>query len=209
MSDEPQGDGATSASISEAERQAFYDTANEFLDPANSLIGVEPIDELAAAFLYACARYNSFAMQALAEDPSAIDEATVEYLATEFERHLGDHMREQLRSGPSGPDDPDGSPRQVVDVISGLADRDEDELSDFLDLGDRFIAVANRLIRTERVGRISAAFMHACARFNVYAMQSLGHPPGEVDEDLIELYREAYVNLVDYHLQETLIRPQD
>lgn len=208
MTGAPQGGGGEPATVSEAERQAFYATANAFLDIANRRIGIEPVEEIAAAFLYACARYNSFAMQAQSGDPSAIDDATVDYLAADFEGHLREHMGQDLGTGPGAPDSSAGSPGRAVDVLKGLNDRDPEDLSDFLDLGDRFIAVANKLIQTKRVGRISAAFMHACTRFNVYVAQCLGHPPRELDEALVAAFRRAYVNLVNYHLQETLVAPR-
>jgi hypothetical protein len=206
VTDQPEGGKA--APVSDTEWAAFYDVANDFLDVANQLIGIEPSEEIAAAFLYACARYNSFTMQAQAEDPTTIDDETVEYLASELERHLREHMAQSLGAETSAPDNPAGSPRQVIDLIKRLNDRDEDDLSKFLDLGDRFINVANGVNPPTRVSRISAAFMHACARFNVYCMQGLGHPPETVDEDLVAAFRQAYVNLVNYHLQETLVAPR-
>lgn len=70
--------------FSETERTAYYELANEILTPANDLLGVEPPEEVAAAFLYACAMYNVFAMQVQLEDPSTIDAETLEYLVEEF-----------------------------------------------------------------------------------------------------------------------------
>jgi len=208
VTDEATRETGKPAPLTGEELKDFYASANEFLEVANGLVGIEPTDEIAAAFLYGCARYNSFAMQAISQDPSAIDQEVVDYLASELERHLRDHMEESLGARPSGPDDPSDNPRRVIELLKGLNDRDEDDLSDFLDLGDRFIAVANKLIQTKRVGRISATFMHACARFNVYCMQGLGHPPETVSDDLVAAFRQAYVNLVNYHLQETLVAPR-
>ena len=106
MPDRPEDEAAKPPLLSEAELRAFQDTANEFIRVANDLVGIEEVAEIAAAFLYACARYNSFAMQAMAEDPGAIDAETVDYLAQEFEKHLREHMAQQVCPDPGEADNP-------------------------------------------------------------------------------------------------------
>ena len=194
--------------ISEAEEEAFYELANAFIEPANDLMDIEPADEIAAAFLYACARYNAFAMQIQVDDPSRVDDDTINYLCDEYAGHLQEHMEDPgVCEAPGSRDDPVGAPERVANLVETLGDRDEDELWEFRDIGDKFIHVANGLNKYNRPGQISAAFMHACARFNVFVMVQLGHPSGEVDEGLVARFRTTYEGLLRYHLSEQLIEP--
>lgn len=201
------GDELGSATIPEDEMDAFFETANDILAPANDLIGAESTDEIAAAFLYACARYNAFAMQAQIEDPSVVDHEVVAYLCAEFARHMSEHMQELVTTAPGDPANPDEPVTIVLELLQDLFQRDEDDLFEFRDLGDRFIMAANNVAGTTRVPRVSAAFMHACARFNVFVLQERGLPVEEVEDSVVEAFATAYRNLLHYHLEEILIEP--
>lgn len=193
---------------SEAEWSAFYQMADTFVAKANVLVGTELTDDIAAAMLYACARFNTFAMQSELDRPDALGDEAVDYLAEEFESHLRDHMEEQICPNPGSRDNPVGGPERAVALLRALDGRREEEVSDFLTLADQFLGIANGLVGRARTGRISAAFMHGATRFNVYAMQCLGHPPNQIDEALVADFREIYTDLVYYHSGEPLIAPR-
>ena len=194
--------------IPEDEMDAFWETANAFMAVANDLMGEEPGDDIAAAFLFACARYNAFTMQGQSQDKSQIDEDFVDFLCQRFETELRDHMGETLSTNPAGTAPPDMDARQVLDVLNALPEMDQEERSALMDLGDRFLSIANGLIQTQKAARISAAFMHACTRFNTFIMQCLGHPAETVDEALVGDFRGAYERLLRFHLAEPLIAPK-
>lgn len=195
--------------IPEEEMADFHRTADGFLSVANQLVGTEANDRIGAAFLYACARYNAFAMQAQTEDPSSVDAAIRDWLVARFETELRDHMLQQLRSASSAPPPPGASPDQALQVLLGLNALSTDARSAFLQLGDRFIHAANDLIQTEGVARTSAAMLHACTRFNAYVTQALGQEAGILDEDLIEDFCTGYANLLDFHLGQSLIASRE
>ena len=88
----------TPAVVPEADLEAFFQTANRFLDKANALAQSESRDIVAAAFLYACARYNAFAMQAQAGDPTAVGAEFADFLIDRFEQEVREHMAEALSS---------------------------------------------------------------------------------------------------------------
>lgn len=198
--------------LPEGERQAFYELANTMLAPANAMMDSQPADEIAAAFVFACALFNAFAMQVQSEDPVALDAETGDYLETEFRTQLREHMGQALVRNPAAPDDPDGppfTPGRVAEILSGLDAMPEAERSALLDLGDRFIAPANAALGQHRPGQASAAMMHACTRFNVFVMQALGHPPGTVDAPLIDGIAMAYRQLLDRNMAQSQIAPQE
>lgn len=204
MSEEPRG----FRQLPEDDRDAFYELANRFLEPANDLVGIEPVTEIAAAFLYACARYNAFAMQAQSADPRDAGDDDAAMLADALAKELRNHMGQRLQTEPDAP--PSGSDAAVVaSLLAGLDDRDDDDLDAFLDMADRFIDVANGVRPPQKVSRLSACFMHAAARFNVYAMQRQGLKPGHVDDALAGRLCDAYRRLVGLHLSENLIKPND
>ena len=195
---------------SEDEWTAFYEMANAFIHKANALSAAELTGEveIGAAMIYACSRFNTFTMQAQLEDPSQVDGGVVDFLAGEFESHLRDHMEEQVCSTPGAQGDTAGRPGRAVQVLRGLDGRSEDEVSEFLDLADQFLNLANGLVGRAQIGRISSAFMHGSTRFNVYTMQLLGHPPEQIDEALVSDFCGIYADLVRHHASEILIAPQ-
>lgn len=197
--------------MSRAEWAAFYEMADAFIERANDLIDGKPAGEVAAAMLYACARFNAFAVQVQSGGPAGVDDEAVDYLTGEFESHLRDHMEMPAGPGPGSRVDPTGDPAdgpgQAVRVLRALDGRLEAEVSDFLTLADRFMDIANGLLDRARSNRISAAFMHASARFNVFAMHRPGHLAEVVEEALVADYCAIYASLVRYHGGETLIGP--
>lgn len=189
----------------DAEWQSFYQMADAFMAPANALSSSAMTDEIAAAMLYACSRFNAFAMQAQDPAGATLDDEAVGFLAEEFESHLLDSMEEQIAPTQGSRDNPVGGPERAVVILRDLDGKNEGDVSEFLDLADRFLAVANHMLEGARIGRVSAAFMHATARFNVYTMQCLGHPAEQVDQDLVAAFRDVYAALVHYHGQDALV----
>jgi hypothetical protein len=197
MPDEPEGDGTTE-SFSEAERQAFYDTANEFIDIANAAIADSDHSAVNAAFLYSCSRYNVY-MQKMATFGAEIEEEAKAYLLDQFEKQLRGHMQDDLRH-----ELPEGFSDRTSEVLGHLDDELDAEDGRFLSLVDRFIGKANELHRRMPIGRVSACFMHACARFNVHIMQLAGMAPGAVHEAEVDRYAGLYAMLVERHNAERL-----
>lgn len=188
-------------------RQAFFDLADQFIRGANDAAGAEPPAWVGAALLWACARYNGFAMQAQGQPPAEVDAETVDYLAGEFEGALRRHMEQALVAGTPGRPDPRTLEAVVSDV---LADRgmDEPAREAFFDLADAMIDRANALVRTAPPSRVSAAFMYAAARFAAYVLQAGGAPAGPLGEDRLAALGGAYRAALRHHLAEALVRPQ-
>lgn len=74
----------------------------------------------------------------------------------------------------------------------------------FLDMADRFLAVANGLAEEVPVSRISAAMMYATARFNAFLAQTQGLPPGEIDEETVGYFRAEYEKMLRENLGQVL-----
>ena len=75
----------------------------------------------------------------------------------------------------------------------------------FFDRADEFLAVANRLIGSETPpGQVSASMMFATARFNAFAAQAQGLPPGEVDEDTVRYFCSEYETMLRENLAQVL-----
>ncbi|MEM1300194.1 MAG: DUF3144 domain-containing protein [Pseudomonadota bacterium] len=192
--------------IPDDEMDAFYETANAFMAPANDMVAETDADEVAAAFFFACARYNAFAMQAQSKDPSAVSPDFIDFLCQRFEVELLEHMAEELRRAPSDAGAP-GDPRRVMALLQALSERSDAKHDAFMDKADRFINVANAQIQNVRVARVSAAFMHACARFTVFAMQCAGLAPGHADRAVATEFRDLYHRMLQHHLGDQLIEP--
>ena len=188
------------------DQQIFMETANRFLEPANDLVGAQPLEEIAAAFLFACALYSSFAMQAQVENPGDVGDEAIEMLRGYFAQELQTHMGGALSA--SGASVEIQTPIAIVSrIITDLRLRPDAEQREFYDLGDRFIDVANSLRPAQKVSRISACMMHACTRFNVFVLQRRGHPPASVDETLVETLCATYADLLGEHLREINFKP--
>lgn len=194
---------------SQDEWAAFYEMADAFLVQANALIASELIDQVAAAMLYACSRFNTFAMQVQADDRPGLDDEAIVFLTEELESHLRDQMEEPASPAQVEIDKPVGGPDSVILILRGMDGRLEEEVSDFLDLADRFVAVANVMVGQVRVARVSAAFMYAATRFNVYTMRCHGLPTEKVDETLVTEFCRLYAALVHYHGQDSLVAEDD
>jgi len=192
----------SSGPVSEADWAQYMETANALLAPANVLVQTESAERTAAAFLYACARYNAFAMQSQSDDPSVINREFTDFLVERFEIEMREHMGEDLGArGAKG----HGDGRAALAALAHEVKPGNLNASGFFDMGDRFINKANDLTRTVPISRISAAFMHACTRFAVFSMQSNGLKASQVDDPLVRDFKDAYAQLLDAHLQETLI----
>ena len=191
-------------SIPAEDMGAFHQTADRFLNTANELLGSETPARVGAAFLYASARFNGFAMQ-VQLNTQGVDAATREKLGEVFEAEISEHMLQRLRNEPPGAVTGRRATGEVLDVLVGLNDLTEADRSAFLKLGDRFIHIANELIGTVEILRVSAAFLHACTRFNAYLLQREGLEPGIRDQDLIADFRQAYSDLLRFHLDQSLI----
>ncbi|MEL7471195.1 MAG: DUF3144 domain-containing protein [Pseudomonadota bacterium] len=193
--------------IPEAELPAYFATANRFLSKANDLAQTESRDEVAAAFLYACARYNAFAMQAQGGDPTETSSEFAEFLVSRFAEEVREHMTETLSSTGAAPQ-PGMDPKLAIEVLDEFDSFTEAERKAFYDLGDAFVDIANAEVQHHKAARISAAMMHACTRFNVFVMQSFGHAPGMVDPALVTAFTTSYRTLLQSHMKEMLIAPK-
>jgi len=199
--------GETDGGMPPEDAADFFKIANLFLAPANDMAGEHDIAEIAAAFIYGCSRYNAFAMQSQAEDLADHREEAAEMLTDYWTNDLREHMGQSLQRGSVKP--PVGvAPTDAIDVLKALESRDRDGFNAFMDMADQFINVANATTAERKVSRLSACCMHACARFNVFAMQASGLKPGAVDEDLIQQFTAIYRQLVDRHLLEVLVAPK-
>lgn len=190
--------------LSGDELEAFYDLANRFIAVANEALREWEAPTVSAAFLYGCARYNSFLLQKEGHPPGKLDEESLVYFRDCYTHELREHMTETLMKGHHSKTEQGDFTLQDLGEFEGWVDEDR---QGFFDLGDAFIAVANQLIGGAKASRISAAFMHACARYNVYVMQTGGLTPGEVDDERVETYAGAYADLLKRHMQDHLIPP--
>lgn len=193
MTTKPSGDGAE-----------FADNANRFMTIANDALGQFDRAIVNAAFLYACARYNAYVVQSQGAEPGFVDPKSVAYLRECYEREVSSHMTERLVKGtPAKTED------ETRTVLTALDLMDAKRRTDFLDLADRYVNTANALTANTDVGRISAMIMHACARFNVFLMQTGGLEGGAVDAERRDAYCDMYETLLRRHLRETLVgRPE-
>lgn len=187
------------------EDQAFMELADEFIQVGNLALGAESAARVAAAFLYACSRYNAFAMQWGGLTPTEVDEDTVAYLEGDFRAKLCEHMAQRVVDAPEGEAGADAPASPVIDILSDLEASDSEERGEFLDLADRFITKANDLISRWRASRVSAACSFGCARFLVFVMQTNGLRPTHVDEACAETVAQTYGSLVRRHMGEMLI----
>lgn len=194
--------------IPEAEMEAFYATADAYLQAANGLVGEEPTERIAAAFLYAGARFLAFSMQAQT-DALIIGDNVRDALMDRFEEELRDHMLQQLRQATAAPAMPGQVPDAALDVLMSMNDMDADARTLFLRLGDRFIHIANDMIEQMPIARVSAAMMHACTRFNAYVMQARGLQPGPLDEAIVADFRSIFRSLLDFHLGQSVVTDRE
>lgn len=74
----------------------------------------------------------------------------------------------------------------------------------FFDRADEFLAVANRLVAGTPPGQVSASMMFATARFNAFAAQAQGLPPGEVDEETVSYLCAEYEKMLRENLAQVL-----
>ncbi|MEL6267229.1 MAG: DUF3144 domain-containing protein, partial [Pseudomonadota bacterium] len=91
---------------------------------------------------------------------------------------------------------------------SGPANRAEmtpEEQARFFEMADQFLAIANNAVDDQGAGRVSAAMMFACARFNAFTAQTQGMPPGEVDDDAVRYFRDEYEKMLRENMSQTLI----
>jgi hypothetical protein len=88
--------------------------------------------------------------------------------------------------------------------IPTLSDLPDDEQDEFYEMADAFVDLANEMAETERVSRVSSAFLYACARYNAYAMQVQGGAVAEADEDAIRYLLEQYEKMLREHMTERL-----
>lgn len=195
--------------VPEAEMAAFHATADAFLDAANALVGEEPTERIAAAFFYAGTRFTAFAMQAQADDGAQVAPDVRDWLVTRLEEELRDHMAQQLRREAFTPVAAQQVPDAAIDELMALNDMDPEARRLFLRLADRFIHVANDMIETTDIPRISAALLHACTRFNAYVMQARGLAPGPLDDTIATDFRNAFRALLDFHLGQSVVADRD
>lgn len=195
--------------VPEEEMAAFHKTADVFLNTANALMGEEPSDRIAAAFLYATARFAAFAMQAQVEEGAAIDEETRDWLSARFDHELREHALQHLRSAGTSPIQNAEVPDAAIDVLVSLNQMQEEPRRLFLRLADRFIHPANEMIGEETIARISSAMVHACTRFNAYVMQARGLQPGLLDEAIANDFQSTFRTLLDFHLGASVVTDRE
>ena len=198
-------DAQDAPAISEEEMAAFYKSADLYLNKANELVGVEPPARVGAAFLYACARFNAFALQADLEDAGGVADDMREGIVDLFESELSEHLLQRLRNAPEAFGAGGQATGEALDIMVGLNDLDPTARSAFLRLADNFIHIANDMIQAEGLTRASVALVHACTRFNAYVLQREGLEPGVQDQALIADFRQVYSDLLGFHLGQALI----
>ena len=182
----------------------FPDYANRFMSIANIAMGEFDRAIVNAAFLYACTRYNAYVVQSQGAEPGDVDPVSVAYLRECYEKELTSHMAERLVKGtPAKAED------ETRTVLTSLDLMDQTRRTAFFDLADRYVNTANAMTAEVDIGRISAMIMHACARFNVFLMQTGGLEAGTVDAGRCEAYANMYETLLSRHLRERLVgRPE-
>lgn len=82
-------------------RKLFTQTADAFIDVANSQCETQDKAIVASAFLYGAARFCSFVVAAEAGTLSKYEadrEGGMEYFSDEFKRMLGEHMEDYKRT---------------------------------------------------------------------------------------------------------------
>ncbi len=93
--------------------------------------------------------------------------------------------------------------------VPTLSELDEEEQDEFYDLADQFVDLANSLSESERVSRVSSAFLYACSRFNAYVMQVQGGMVAEADEEAIRYLLDQYEAMLREHMSERLFETHD
>ncbi|MEM8790509.1 MAG: DUF3144 domain-containing protein [Pseudomonadota bacterium] len=196
----------TSRDLSDEEKQDFWDLANIFMAIANEQIDRYEVGYVSGAFLYGCARYNAFAMQCGGAKPGEIEHRTKTYLIdcymNELRRNLGEAL---IKSDAADP----AAHWSTFDLLDDFTDWTGDELWEFREVADLFVNAANDQTSAARVSRISAAFMHACARFNMYELQLGGEKPHLIDEAQLGRYASCYESLIILHMRDQLVQAED
>ncbi|MEM9781297.1 MAG: DUF3144 domain-containing protein [Pseudomonadota bacterium] len=80
-----------------------------------------------------------------------------------------------------------------------------EQREEFFALADRFLALANEAASDGGPGRVSAAMMFACARFNAFTAQTQGLEGGTVDEGAVRYFSGEYEKMLRDNLGQTLI----
>ncbi|MEM6422754.1 MAG: DUF3144 domain-containing protein [Pseudomonadota bacterium] len=210
------GDEARLSDLSDEEQESYVQLANRFLEIANDRFDDGPVAYTAATFLYACARYNGFAMQAQGAVPGEVRPETVDYLVGCFRTEVEAHMQEALGAEP----DQEAAPAWFgaaieVEIKTHLAHLAADEALEegqaawrFDEVADAYITLANELAGAHRISRLSSTMMHACSRYAVYAMQAAGLAPEIEDRATSERMVALYADTLRAHLGEVLVHPQ-
>lgn len=195
--------------IPEPELAAFHKMADVFLNTANALVGEEPPDRIAAAFIYAGTRFAAFTLQAVAGEDAEVAPAQADALVMKFEVELRDNMAQQLRSEAGAPAAQGQVPDAAIDVLMSVNGMDQTSRSAFLQLADRFVRPANGLIAEHEIPRVSAALLHACTRFNAFVLQARGLPPGPLEDAVADDFRGVFRALLTFHLDQSVITDRD
>ncbi len=85
--------------LSEAERDAFFDLADRFIDLANQAVDdiAEGPRRVSAAMMYATARYNAYIAHLGGYQGGEAEEAdVVNYYTSEYEKVLREHLGDSL-----------------------------------------------------------------------------------------------------------------
>lgn len=73
--------------------------------------------------------------------------------------------------------------------------------SDFFDVADEFIQLANELGKRWPTTRISAAIMYASARYNAFNFFATDSGP-KTKKDAVEYYRDQYQKMLEDNMEE-------
>ncbi|MGF1554173.1 MAG: DUF3144 domain-containing protein [Paracoccaceae bacterium] len=87
---------ATSASMSDAERAAFFALADRFLAVANEAAVELGPGRVSAAMMFATTRFNAFTAQTQGMPPGEADEDAVRYFRDEYVKMLRENMEQTL-----------------------------------------------------------------------------------------------------------------
>ncbi|MEM6972216.1 MAG: DUF3144 domain-containing protein [Pseudomonadota bacterium] len=111
--------------------------------------------------------------------------------------------RFQMPPDAAAPSEPEPEPQP--DTGPTNATMTGEESAAFFALADQFLAIANEAAGRSGPGRVSAAMMFACARFNAFTAQTQGLGGGTVDEGAVKYFRDEYEKMLRENLGQTLI----
>lgn len=80
----------------------------------------------------------------------------------------------------------------------------QEDAAAYMQMANAFLRIANQA--DGELHWIAAAFIHACSRYNGFALQSQGGLPGEIDDEVVDYLRGCFETELRRHMAETLTR---